>query len=56
MPAKLLDCEFLGRDEQTGKFVVKEQLFPEARGWFEHEFDTEAEALAWLDARAQDED
>lgn len=56
MPAKVLDCEFLGRDEHTGKFVVKEQLFPEARGWLEHEFETKAEALAWLDARAEAED
>ena len=55
MPTKVIDCEYLGLDEQTGKFVVKETLFPEARGWLEHEFETEAEALAWLDARAKDE-
>lgn len=44
------DCEYLGKDPHTGKFVVKEQLYPEARGWREHEFESEAEALAWLES------
>jgi hypothetical protein len=44
------DCKFIGRDPITRKFVVREELYPEARGWLEHEFDTEEDALAFLDS------
>ena len=42
------DFEYLGRDPMTGRWVVKEQLYPEVRGWLEHEFTTEQQALGWM--------
>lgn len=45
-----LDCEYLGQDPKTLKHVVREQLYPEARGWVEHEFETEAAARSWVEA------
>jgi len=47
--SRYLDCEYLGIDKQTGRHVVREQLYPEARGWLEHEFESEAAAYAWLE-------
>ena len=50
--SRLQDCEFTGRDSQTGRYIVREQLQPEAREFVEHTFDTEAEALSWLERLA----
>ena len=47
--SRYFDCIYIGIDPQTGKHVVKEQLFPEARGWLEHEFNNQTEALKWLE-------
>ncbi len=49
MPVAYSHCYFMGRDPNSGKFVVKEELYPEARGWIEHEFETEQLALDWLE-------
>ena len=51
MPASFHDCVYVGVDPVTGRHVVREQLYPEARGWIEHEFATQDEALAWLQAQ-----
>jgi hypothetical protein len=45
---KAIDCEYAGFDEASGKFQVHEQLYPESRGFIVHEFESEADALAWL--------
>lgn len=42
------DCTYIGLDTLTGKYIIREQLFPESRGWLEHTFDTEEEAVAAL--------
>ena len=43
------DCDYVGQDPCTRKFTVREQLYPEVRGWIEHEFETEGEALRFLE-------
>lgn len=40
------DLEFIGRN-RDGLWVVRETLYPESRGWIEHRFATEAEAVAF---------
>jgi hypothetical protein len=47
--SRYYDCAFIGQDKHSGRFVVREQLYPEARGWKEHEFESEAEAKEWLE-------
>lgn len=42
------DLEYLGFRLDVGKYVVKEELFPEVRGFIYHTFDTKDEALAML--------
>lgn len=49
MTVKYSDCKYLGFDPASGHYIVQEQLYPEARGWLEHEFPTAEKALAWLD-------
>lgn len=46
--ARAMDCEYAGYDAALKKFIVREQLYPESRGWIEHPFDTEDEARAWM--------
>lgn len=44
------DLEYLGFRLDVGKYVVKEELFPEVRGFIYHTFETKDEALAMLAA------
>lgn len=48
MPPEKSHFYYWGWDEDMQKFVVKEQLYPESRGWIEYAFDSEDEALDWL--------
>jgi len=50
MTVKYADCKYLGLDPESGHYIVQEQLYPEARGWLEHEFPTAEKALAWLNS------
>lgn len=47
--SRYFDCKYIGIEPKSGKHIVKEQLYPEARGWLEHEFGSEREALKWLE-------
>jgi hypothetical protein len=47
---KSIDCEYNGYDDASKKFHVHEQLYPEARGFIVHEFNSEKEALDWLNS------
>lgn len=46
--SRFFDCLYAGIDLETLKHIVREQLYPEVRGWIEHEFETETAALNWL--------
>ena len=37
-----------GLDNFMAKHIVTEQLYPESRGWVEHEFESEEDAMEWL--------
>lgn len=42
------DCTYIGYDPLSGSYIVHEQLFPESRGWIEHKFSSEKDALSAL--------
>lgn len=45
---RAIDCSYVGMDRYTKKYIVREELYPESRGWIDHQFDNENEAQAWL--------
>lgn len=42
------DFTYEGYCSIVRKYVVREQFYPECRGWLNHQFDTEVQARAWL--------
>lgn len=44
---RAMDCEYAGVDAR-GRHVVREQLYPESRGWVEHYFESEDAARRWI--------
>ncbi|GEM_PF-3380132 len=44
------DCFYAGLCPLTGRHCVREQLYPESRGWRERLFGTKEDALAWMAA------
>ncbi len=53
--ARAMDCEYAGFDAALKKYIVREQLYPESRGWIEHAFDTEAQAREFIAALKTDD-
>lgn len=43
-PVSPYDLDFQGFNPRTGQWEVREQLYPESRGWITHAYATEAEA------------
>lgn len=52
--ASRFDFTCIGLDPSTNTYHVHEQLYPEARGFLVHEFASEAEANAWIEAQNAD--
>lgn len=46
---RAVDCEYIGYDALSGKYHIHEQLYPEGRGFLVHEFDSEKDAMEWLE-------